>query len=156
RCQADGKYLNLPAQISKSACSAKSRRVIILPCRQFEENAMTHVPVIDLTPYRTGADKQGVARAINEACEDTGFLLIAGHGIDDALIAEMERVSHAFFDRPVEEKIKVRQPAPDVLRGYIGVAGESLARSLGIKAAGDLNESLMLGRADVPDDPYYR
>lgn len=117
---------------------------------------MTQVPVIDLTPYRTGTDKQGVARAVNEACEDTGFLLIAGHGIDDALIAEMERVSHAFFDLPLEEKIKVRQPAPDVLRGYIGVARESLARSLGIKAAGDLNESLMIGRPEVSDEPYYR
>lgn len=117
---------------------------------------MTHVPVIDLGPYRTGADKQAVARAVNKACEDTGFLLIAGHGISDELIAEMERVSQAFFDLPAEEKIKVRQPAPDVLRGYIGVAGESLARSLGIKAAGDLNESLMIGQPVVPDEPYYR
>ncbi len=117
---------------------------------------MMQVPVIDLSPYRSGADKQGVARAVNRACAETGFLLIAGHGIDQALIAEMERVSHAFFDLPVEEKIKVRQPAPDVLRGYIGVAGESLARSLGIKAAGDLNESLMIGRPEVPDDHYYR
>jgi isopenicillin N synthase-like dioxygenase len=117
---------------------------------------MTQVPVIDLTPYRTGADKQGVARAVNEACKDTGFLLIAGHGIDDALIAEMERVSHAFFDLPFEEKLKVGQPAPDVLRGYIGVAKESLARSLGIKAAGDLNESLMIGQPEVPDEAYYR
>ena len=117
---------------------------------------MVKVPVIDLLPYRTGADKHGVARAVNTACEDTGFLLISGHGVDEALIANMERVSHAFFDLPVEEKIKVGQPAPDILRGYIGVAGESLARSLGVKAAGDLNESLMIGRPTVPDETYYR
>lgn len=117
---------------------------------------MVKVPVIDLLPYRTGADKHGVARAVNTACEDTGFLLISGHGVDEALIANMERVSHAFFDLPVEEKIKVGQPAPDVLRGYIGVAGESLARSRGVKAAGDLNESLMIGRPTVPDETYYR
>jgi isopenicillin N synthase-like dioxygenase len=117
---------------------------------------MTQVPVIDLSPYRTGTDKQAVARAINAACEDTGFLLVAGHGIEEALIAEMERVSHAFFDLPLEEKIKVGQPAPDVLRGYIAVARESLARSLGAKAAGDLNESLMIGRPELPDQPHDR
>jgi isopenicillin N synthase-like dioxygenase len=120
------------------------------------ENAMSQVPVIDFTPYRSGKDKASVARAVNKACEDIGFLVIAGHGVPEGLIADMERVSHAFFDLPLQDKMAVAQPAPDVLRGYIAVAAESLSRSMGIKAAGDLNESLMIGRPDVPEEAYFR
>ena len=116
---------------------------------------MAHVPIVDLTPYRSGKDKIAVARAVDKACRETGFLIVAGHGVPGALVAETERVSHAFFDLPLEEKMKVGQPARDVLRGYIPVAVESLSRSMGVKAAGDLNESLMIGEPDPPAAPYY-
>lgn len=117
---------------------------------------MSQVPIIDLAPYRSGTDKASVARAVNKACEDIGFLVVSGHGVPNDLITEMEHVSHAFFDLPFQDKVKVAQPAPDILRGYIGVAAESLSRSMGIKAAGDLNESLMIGRPDVPETLYFR
>ena len=80
---------------------------------------------------------------------------MAGHGVPAALIAETERVSHAFFDLPLEEKMKVGQPARDVLRGYIPVSVESLSRSMGVKAAGDLNKSLMIGEPEPPAGPYF-
>ena len=62
---------------------------------------MSQVPIIDLAPYRSGEDKADVARAVNKACQEIGFLIVAGHGVPDALIAETERVSHAFFDLPL-------------------------------------------------------
>jgi isopenicillin N synthase-like dioxygenase len=119
---------------------------------------MSQVPMIDLTPYRCGGDREkaSVAQAVDKACREIGFLVVAGHGVASALIADTERVSHAFFDLPLEEKMKVARPAPDVLRGYVPVSAESLSRSMGIKAAGDLNESLMIGEPNVPDEPYYR
>ena len=51
--------------------------------------------------------------------------------------------------------MRVARPAPDVTRGYIPIEGESVARSRGEYAPGDLNESLMIGPVDVGDDPYY-
>ena len=41
------------------------------------------VPIIDLTPYWTGAgaSKRAVAQQIGEACRDIGFLIITGHGV---------------------------------------------------------------------------
>ena len=119
---------------------------------------MSQVPMIDLTPYRCGGDREkaSVAQAVDKACREIGFLVVAGHGVASALIADTERVSHAFFDLPLEEKMKVARPAPDVLRGYVPVSAESLSRSMGIKAAGDLNELLMIGEPNVPDEPYYR
>ena len=36
------------------------------------------------------------------------------------------------------------------------VAAESLARSRGVKAPGDLNESFMIGEPDPPNEPYFQ
>ena len=44
------------------------------------ENA---IPTIDVSPLRNGSakDKREVAWAIDSACVDTGFFIVAGHGI---------------------------------------------------------------------------
>ncbi len=116
------------------------------------------VPVIDITPYRTGveASKRVVARQIGAACRDIGFLLITGHGVPQELIDAVDTVSREFFDLPLAEKMQVVRPAPDITRGYIPLEGESVARSRGEYAPGDLNESFMIGPVDVGDDAYYR
>jgi isopenicillin N synthase-like dioxygenase len=116
------------------------------------------VPVIDIAPSWTGApaEKHRVARAIGEACRDIGFLIIAGHGVPPALITDLDEVSREFFDLPLAEKMRVVRPAPDVTRGYIPLEGESVARSRGEYAPGDLNESFMVGPVDVEDTAYYR
>ena len=117
---------------------------------------MREVPVIDLTPYRNSSDRQSVARAVDRACRDIGFLVVCGHGVGDDLIAEMERVSTEFFDLPRAEKMKVGRPASGALRGYIPILEENLARSRGAQAPADLNESFMIGMPDPPDTPYHR
>ena len=115
------------------------------------------VPIIDITPFRAGstARRQAVAAAVDAACREIGFLVIAGHGVPTDLIAEAEAVSRAFFDLPLEEKLLVKRPSLDVTRGYIPLEAESVARSRGNATPGDLNESLMIGPVDVSDDPYY-
>lgn len=115
------------------------------------------VPVIDLQPYRTGnsAGKQAVARAVDQACRDIGFLVITGHGVSAELIAQTRDVSRRFFDLPLVEKQRVARPAKDVTRGYIGLDEESLARSRDPGAHGsDLNESLMIGPVHAPPHDY--
>jgi isopenicillin N synthase-like dioxygenase len=47
--------------------------------------------------------RAGIAFASSGACRDIGFLVVCGHGVPDDLIAEMERVSTAFFDQPRAE-----------------------------------------------------
>jgi isopenicillin N synthase-like dioxygenase len=115
------------------------------------------VPVIDVSPFRTGGtrEKQGVAREVDRACRDIGFLVIAGHGVQEAVIAAMESVSSRFFDLSLESKRAVGRPAPDVSRGYVALAGESVGRSRDEAAkAGDLNESFIIGPIDPPDAAY--
>jgi len=119
---------------------------------------LLEVPIIDIAPYYGGdpAAKSRLAAEVDRACRDIGFLVIAGHGVDPALIERVDRLSREFFDLPEAEKLKVRQPAADVTRGYTPLATEALARSRGdYGTEGDLNESLMIGPVDVGDDPYF-
>jgi isopenicillin N synthase-like dioxygenase len=115
------------------------------------------VPVIDIGPFRHGDLKarQAVAVQVGRAINDIGFFVITGHGVDPKLVAEVQRVSNAFFDLPENEKREVLKPAPDVTRGYIPLEAESVGRSQGVDTPGDLNESLMIGPVDVTDDPYF-
>lgn len=116
---------------------------------------MLNVPVIDISPFRSGADKIGVARDVDRACREIGFLVISGHGVPPDLVERTRAAGRAFFDLPLEEKQRVRRPAPNVARGYIGMEEESVGRSRNPDAtAGDLNESLMIGPVDAPPPAY--
>jgi isopenicillin N synthase-like dioxygenase len=115
------------------------------------------VPVVDISAVRCGdpAARQALAAEIDRVCREIGFMVIAGHAVDAGLIAEVEAASRRFFDLPVEEKMQIVRPAPDVTRGYVPLKAEVLVRSHGGNAEGDLNESLMIGPLDVADAPYY-
>jgi isopenicillin N synthase-like dioxygenase len=118
---------------------------------------MEAVPVLDISPCRQGdpAGRRALAAEVDRTCREIGFMVISGHGVEPELIEEVDSLSRAFFDLPLEEKLRIARPAPDILRGYQPFKAEVLARSRGRDAAGDLNESLMIGPVDVSDTPYY-
>lgn len=118
---------------------------------------MRSIPVIDLSPYFAGSEvgERQVARAVDAACRELGFLTITGHGVPKALIEKVYDDSKSFFDLPRAVKAAIRQPRPDQVRGYSGVGEEGLSYSLDKASPGDLKESLTVGQLTVPDDPYY-
>ena len=118
----------------------------------------TTVPIIDAAPFLTGspADKRETAALVGRACEDIGFFTLVNHGVDRALPAAMYDVSRRFFDLPLDEKLKVKQPRPEQSRGYIGVGTENLSYTLGNERVTDLKEFFAIGPIDVPDEEYYR
>ena len=67
------------------------------------------VPVIDLAPARAGgsAGRRAVAAAIDAACREIGFFAIRGHGVPDAVVDALRGKAHAFFARPLAEKLAV-------------------------------------------------
>lgn len=112
------------------------------------------VPVIDLTPYRDGTDKAGVARRVGEACETIGFLVVRGHGVPTATVDAILDAAERFFALPEEVKSRVK-PASPAFRGYAELANMALGKSLGKPAPADLREGFTINRVDK-DDPYYR
>ena len=105
------------------------------------------IPVIDIAPYRAGdpAGTKRVAEAVGAACEDIGFLIIAGHGVPDALVRDVFDVSRRFFDLPVDEKLAMRSDDPGVPRGYSALASKNLGRTYGLDTPPDLREQFFIG-----------
>lgn len=114
---------------------------------------LRRVPVIDLAPF-TGSDPQARAHVVEEvrrACQDVGFLVVTGHGIDPELLERMGAVSREFFDLPTEVKSVHRHPE----RGarYVPLRSESVAASLGLQTPPDLKEAYSVYRLDTEEWP---
>lgn len=116
---------------------------------------LQYVPIIDLAPYFAGTPegKLQVARAVDQACRDIGFLVITNHQIPTELIERVSRLTRQFFALPLAEKRKVDRPSPDMVRGYSAVAEESLSYSLEEAAPGDLKESFPSAPATCRTSP---
>jgi len=109
------------------------------------------LPIIDLSPSASGT----AVEAIRRACEEIGFFLIKGHGVPDALIERTYASAKAFFDLPLDEKIKIARTA-EISRGYDQLGGQVLSNTLGVSAPHDLQEAFSFGPPAIGDTPYYR
>lgn len=110
------------------------------------------ISVVDLSGFVGGstAERAAVGEAIDRACRDVGFFTLVGHGIDPAMIEELHRVSIAFFDLPLEDRLAVAMPEPGYPYGYSALRAEALNRSLGGEAPPDLKETFNVGPIAPP------
>lgn len=76
---------------------------------------MRHIPVIDIGRC---AEPASVARQVEDACRDVGFMIIVNHGIEIETIARIRDVVVRYFGQSLEDK---RRDAitRDNYRGYI-------------------------------------
>lgn len=108
------------------------------------------VPLIDISPSvgDNPIGKRAAAAAIDRACRETGFLIVTGHGVPDALIDRTWHVTRALFDLP--EAVKLAHRAPP--RGYSPIGTTALAYTNGeIDSAPDFREVFSVGRHDIDD-----
>ena len=97
-----------------------------------------------------GEDRRKRARQIDEICRETGFLVLEGHGVPEAVIANVWQAAAAFFAQPPETKAKVAAPYPGYPYGWLGPDKEALARSKGEETPPDLKESFNGGPLLTP------
>ena len=115
---------------------------------------MTDLPVIDLGPLldpTVGPGSPGVAAtaaAIDQACRDTGFFLVTGHGVPLSTRTDLEAAARRFFARPEAEKAEIAMARGGrAWRGWFPLDGELTA------GRPDHKEGVYFG-AEVPaDDP---
>ncbi len=72
-----------------------------------------------------------------------------------ALVDRVDASSRAFFDLSGADKMALKRPKDDQVRGYSAVGDEGLSYSLGEKTPGDLKELFSIGPVSVPDDIYF-
>ena len=114
------------------------------------------VPVIDLSPFYTGdaPAKKELGETIDKVCQDIGFLVVTGHPVDHKLIQKVCDVTLEFFDLPESEKLKIKQPNDDELRGYGPMLSEGLSYSIGRKTPPDLKECMTIGPPGFTEAKY--
>jgi isopenicillin N synthase-like dioxygenase len=102
------------------------------------------LPVLDLQD-----DPDRFAREIGESFRAFGFAMVRNHGIDPALIARAWELTRAFFDLPVEEKLRYHQSGLGGARGYTPF-GTEIAKGARVH---DLKEFWHVGRDLPPGHP---
>lgn len=117
-----------------------------------------HVPTVDISAYVRAGSPQAraeVARQIDAACREVGFIQIVGHGVDPGLADGLADAMDDFFGLPlVTKKAWVRPPAEN--RGYTPPKSETLSLSAGAVSESrmkDFFEAYNVGTsaADRPD-----
>ena len=113
---------------------------------------------LDLRPFREGtaADRLEVARQLDAACRDTGFLVVTGHRVaQETCDAALDGFA-AFFDQPEADKRKVVVEDPAANRGYSALGQESLSYSRGEERPRDLFEAFNLGSESTTGEYHDR
>ncbi|TMV78767.1 isopenicillin N synthase family oxygenase, partial [Thioclava sp. BHET1] len=108
------------------------------------------IPVLDWHRFISGSDATGFVRDLGHACRDTGFFLLANHGIAPQLIDAVFAQGMAFFALPDAEKRKLDIRRNPHNRGWAAQGSEALDDTSGQM---DRKEAFNIG-FDLPqDDP---
>ncbi|PPS08384.1 hypothetical protein GOBAR_AA12281 [Gossypium barbadense] len=59
-----------------------------------------------------------VIKQLDQACRETGFFYVKGHGVPQSLMNEVKDVTHKFFHLPLSEKLKIKMTPNTGYRGY--------------------------------------
>ena len=107
------------------------------------------VPTIDFGAFE-GPDPEAHARVVREvadACERVGFFFASNHGIEERVLSDALRHARAFFEQPLEAKMRVA----DLRKRYIPVGGcDNAVRP------SSMHEKFSCGPVDVDEnDAYY-
>jgi isopenicillin N synthase-like dioxygenase len=107
------------------------------------------IPTVDLVAWRSG--DAAVGPAVDTALQRAGFLLVTGHGVDDALRAEVRSAARRFFALPAE--VKARYAVRIGGRGWLAPGVEANGNVEGAETPPDLKESFAVGPESSSGDP---
>lgn len=107
------------------------------------------LPVIDVGALVNGesdARRERAAREIGQACRDSGFFYISGHGVPPSLLESLDRAARRFFELPLDQKMEISMDRGGrAWRGFFPVGGELTS------GRPDLKEGVYFG-AELPED----
>ena len=109
----------------------------------------SHIPVVDVSELIAGGPGQSaVARQLGQACRESGFFYVIGHGLDEALQARLRDLSREFFAQDPAKKLDIRMAlAGRAWRGYFRVGDELTS------GKPDQKEGLYFGTELPANDP---
>jgi isopenicillin N synthase-like dioxygenase len=115
------------------------------------------IPVIDVGQYLAGKPDghAALAKVVATSFVDTGFLVIANHGIDTALVDGAFAAAIEFFD--LDEPRKLALKVGDLNIGYLPYGAQIIRTSkVNHNTKPNLSESFYIVTDRSPDDPEIR
>ena len=110
----------------------------------------TQIPVLDWRRFAISDTRAGFVADLGRACRDTGFFVLTGHGVAEALIARVFAAADAFFALPRAQKARLDIRASGTNRGWAEIGTENLDDT---SDAFDRKEAFNIGLDLAPDDP---
>jgi len=122
-------------------------------CPRIHQTRAFHIPVIDFSKFRSASNKKAASYEVVDAFKNVGFLYLANHGIQPAIIQNAFQKSAQFFDLPREAKIALAWEDPRSNRGYVEPGRERVTQSSDAaeianlrEKAPDYKETMEIGR----------
>jgi isopenicillin N synthase-like dioxygenase len=111
-----------------------------------------HIPIIDISDLVDGnSGRHAVAEQIGQACRESGFFYIVGHGVDKALQQRLQDLSREFFALDTDTKLRIRMALGGrAWRGYFRIGDELTS------GKPDQKEGLYFGCELPADHPLVR
>ncbi|KLU84016.1 naringenin 3-dioxygenase [Magnaporthiopsis poae ATCC 64411] len=114
--------------------------------------SFTSIPVLDLSQAESAETKPAFLSELRSALMEVGFLYLKNVGIPDELFTEVIKEGKAFFDIPMEEKLKIEMKNAPSFLGYSRLSAEITAGAVDHREQIDLStEHAVPG----PDQPAY-
>jgi len=88
------------------------------------------IPVLDWQRYES--DREGFVTDLGQACRETGFFLLKGHGIAETLIGDVFAQADMFFGLPFEQKKPLDIRSNRHNRGWAAQGSEALDENSGL------------------------
>src|SRR5665213_797861 len=124
------------------------------PMNQVISMPRDRIPLLDIGPYLAGEPgaRAALARAVERTCRDTGFLVIANHGIAPSLIDATFAAAAGFFDLPQAGKLALK--VGDLNIGYLPYGAQIVRTSkVHLNTQPNLSESFYIVNDLNADDP---
>src|SRR6266853_2802763 len=112
------------------------------------------IPVLDIGPFLAGKPDAAapLARAVVRTCEDTGFLVVANHGVPQRLVDDTFAAAAQFFARPEANKLALKIGQYNI--GYLPFGGQVVRHSpVNKNTKPNFSESFYITRDRAPDHP---
>jgi isopenicillin N synthase-like dioxygenase len=112
------------------------------------------IPVLDIGPYLAGEPGAAVAlaRIFARTFADTGFLVIANHGVAQHLADDTFAVAAQFFAQPEPDKLALKVGKYNI--GYLPFGGQVVRHSpVNRNTKPNFSESFYITRERAPDHP---
>jgi isopenicillin N synthase-like dioxygenase len=91
-----------------------------------QSHDFSHISIIGVHELVTGsAGQTAVAARLGEACRQSGFFYVVGHGVSEALQQRLRELSQRFFAQDLQAKLQIRMALGGrAWRGYFRVGDE--------------------------------